>query len=434
VRVSVRLLAAALLALALGVRVWRVEATSYHPANDAQSYLTLASQVAHGGDYADTGTSAGGAHGPTAYFPPAFPYFLAAIDVLNGHRVPAGPAVQPARVALAVLGAGTAGLIGLVALEVFGSAVALAALALAAVYPVFIELSGTIYAENLLLPLALAAIWSALRARRSERPYRWIVGAGVLTGLATLTHQNAALLVLPLGWAVWSVRRGWAAPVALLAAAALTVTPWTIRNAIVLHRFIPVSDETGLTLAGTYNPTSAADSRIPYRWRYFKAIGADRTLFLQAGRYTEPQLSSKLQHAAFHYLGHHPFAPLAVAYHNARRLLELEGSFAWRSSAYDIGISGGTAKIGVLSFWLLALLALAGAFTAHARRAPRWLWVVPLLFALSVVFVNADTPRFRAPVDPFVIMLAGCAIATAGARVAPALVGRRATRSYASPA
>src|SRR5207302_6047801 len=133
-------------------------------------------------------------------------------------------------------------------------------------------------------------------------------------------------------------------------------------------------------------------------------------------RFTEPGLSSKLEHRALHYLGDHPASPLKVAYHNTRRLLELEGSFAWRASAYDIGISGGTAKIGVVSFWLVLLLAVLGAFTRRARRAPRWLWLVPLLLYLSVVFINAETPRFRTPVDPFLILLASCALATAAVR------------------
>src|SRR5207302_10880740 len=142
------LVAVALLLIALATRVARIESTSYRPANDAQSYLTLASQIAHRGDYANTGVAAGGSHGPTAYFPPAFPYLLAAVDVLAGHRVPAGPAVKPARLAQALLGAATAALVGLVALEAFGQAVALTALGLTALYPVFIELSGIVYAEN----------------------------------------------------------------------------------------------------------------------------------------------------------------------------------------------------------------------------------------------------------------------------------------------
>jgi 4-amino-4-deoxy-L-arabinose transferase-like glycosyltransferase len=313
-----------------------------------------------------------------------------------------------------LLGTVTVALIGLVALEVLGSAVALAALAIATVYPALIELSGIVYAENLLIPLILAALWTALRARRSERPYRWVAAGGVLTGLATLTHQNGIVVLLSLLPAVWSIRR---APLMLVALTALTIAPWTVRNAAVMHSFIPVSDETGLTLAGTYNPTSAHDPQIPYRWRYYKAIPADRSLFLRAGRFTEPQLDSKLRSLALHYVEHHPVAPLAAAYHNTRRLLDLEGSLAWRVSTYNIGISRGTAHAGVLGFWLVALLALVGAFTRAARRAPRWFWVTPLLLYLSVVFVNGETPRFRAPIDPFLIMLAGCAVATAATRI-----------------
>jgi 4-amino-4-deoxy-L-arabinose transferase-like glycosyltransferase len=417
-----------LLVLALGVRLWRVEATSYRPANDAVSYLALAAQIAHTGDYATSrapGTGAGASIGPTAYFPPGFPYLLAALDVVDGHKTTGGSAVQPARVLGAVLGTATVALIGLVALEAFGELVALIALAIAAVYPVFIELSGTIYSENLLIPLSLAAVWAALRAARSERPYRWLIAAGLLGGLATLTHQNGAAVVLALLGLVWSARRSLAAPAVVLAVAVLTVAPWTIRNAIVLHSFIPVSDESGLTLAGTYNPTSAHDPQIPYKWRYYKAIPSDAALLRAARHLTEPQLSSKLEHKAFHYIDKHPTAVLAAAYHNTRRLLELEGSFAWRASAFDIGISGGTAKIGVVSFWLVLLLAVIGAFTRRARRAPRWLWAVPLLFYLSVVFINSETPRFRAPIDPFLIMLAACAVATAAGWIRDQLAVRQ---------
>jgi 4-amino-4-deoxy-L-arabinose transferase-like glycosyltransferase len=408
----VRLIVAALLVLALGLRVWEVQLTSYAPAGDAASYLALASGIAHTGDYS-TRAGAGGSRGPTAYFPPAFPYFLAAVDLIDGHRTPRGAAVEPARLAQAVLGTATVALVGLVAFEAFGLAVGLAALAIAAVYPALIELSGTVYAENLLVPLILAAIWSALRARHSDRPYRWVAAAGVLTGLATLTHQNGIVVLLALLPAVWAIRRG---PLLLVALTVLTIAPWTVRNAIVMNRFIPVSDETGLTLAGTYNPTSAHDDQIPYRWHDYTSIPADAALRREAPTLTEPQVDSKYRSAAFHYIGHHPLSPLVAAYHNTRRLLELEGSVAWRASTYNIGVPRSTARVGVLGFWVVLVLAAAGAFTAAARRAPRWLWVAPVLLYLSVVFVNAETPRFRAPIDPFLIMLAGCALATALSR------------------
>jgi 4-amino-4-deoxy-L-arabinose transferase-like glycosyltransferase len=268
-----------------------------------------------------------------------------------------------------------------------------------------IELSSVLVAENLIVALVLAAVWAALRSRRSRRPYAWLGLTGVCTGLATLTHQNAIVLLVPLLIAAWTgTDRKLAATALVAGAAVLTIAPWTIRNAVVMHHLIPVSDEEGITLAGTYNPVSAADHQIPYAWRTY--IRAPRNL-------TEPALSSRLVSNAESYIGEHPIAPLKVAFDNTLRMLELDGSFAWKASAASIGLERGSAEIGVVSFWILCVLALAGAFTGAARAAPRWLWLAPILFALSIVLVNVETPRFRAPIDPFLVMLAACAVATA---------------------
>jgi 4-amino-4-deoxy-L-arabinose transferase-like glycosyltransferase len=414
-------LIAAILLVALGLRVAEVEGTpSFRPINDAGSYLTLASEIAHTGDYSlsrDPGSGAGGTPGPSAYFAPGFPYFLAAVDVIAGHATRRGAAVHSARLAQAVLGTVTVALIGLVAFELFGVGAGLIALALAAVYPVLIELSGTLAAENLLTPLVVAAVYCGLRVRRARghaSAYGWVAGAGALAGLATLTHENGVLILPVLIAAVWTAKpRPPAAPALLIAVAALTIAPWTIRDAVVMHRLIPVSDETGITLAGTYNPASAADPQVPYKWRIFYAIPGERRLIRQASGLTEPQLGERLQSQALSYIGAHPLAPLSVAFHNTLRMFELEGTFAWHASAAAQGIPTWRAGVGVVSFWILCVLALAGASTKLARRAPRWVWAVPLLLALSVVLVNVETPRFRGPVDPFLILLSAAGLATA---------------------
>jgi 4-amino-4-deoxy-L-arabinose transferase-like glycosyltransferase len=417
------------LIVALALRVAEVQRTSYKPKNDAGSYLTLASTIAHTGDYPTAngpGSGAGGTLGPSAYFPPGYPYFLAAVDLIDGHSKviarhgkPGGGAVHGARLSQALLGTVTVALLGLVAFEAFGPLVGLIALGLGAISPVLIELSGALAAENLLTALVLAAVYAALRARRNaSRRYGWVAATGLLTGLATLTHENAAVIVLPLIAAVWTVRprrslRALAAPALLVAAALVTIAPWTIRNAVELHRFIPVSDETGITLVGTYNGASAAYHPLPYKWRLYYGIPGERPLIRQAKRLTEPALSDRLQSQALNYIGDHPFSPLEVAYRNSLRLLELKGSFAWSASAAAIDLPRQTAQIGVISFWVLCLLALAGAFMRAARGAPVWLWAIPALLWLSVAFVNGETPRFREPVDPFLILLAACALAAA---------------------
>jgi 4-amino-4-deoxy-L-arabinose transferase-like glycosyltransferase len=406
----------ALLAAALAIRVVDVERTPYRPILDAGTYLKLASQIAHTGDESTghaPGVGAGGTHGPSAYFPPAYPYFLGAVDLVTGHTTRRGPAVHTARLSQAVLGTGTVALAGLVALEAFGETVGLIALGLAALYPVLVELSGTLVAENLLTALVLAAVWAALRARRSPRPYRWIAAAGVLGGLAILTHVNAVVIALPLAFAAWRARPSWTAPALLVGVTLLALVPWTVRNAIVMHSFVPVTDETGITLVGTYNRASASFHPVPYKWRIYYDIPGEQALARESHRLSESALSARLQRQAFHYIGEHPLAPLAVLYHNTLRLLELEGSVAWRDSYAAISLWRGRAVIGVASFWALCLFALAGAFTRVARGAPRWLWAVPVLLWLTVALVNAETPRFREPVDAFLVMLAACALAGA---------------------
>jgi 4-amino-4-deoxy-L-arabinose transferase-like glycosyltransferase len=427
-RVPRVLLITGVLLLALALRVAYIETTPYHAVNDAGTYNRMASMIANHGDY-QTGSGprsgAGGSRGPTAYFPPAFPYLLAASDLLTGHEAGGKSALRSERIEQAIVGTVAVGLIGLVGLEAFGAAVGVVALILAAVYPVLVELSGILVAENLLIVFELAATWTALRARRSDHPYRWIAATGLLTGLAALTHENAILMLPPLGVAAASAARPWRglrpphgpavrAVSLLVATTALAIAPWTIRNAVELHRLVPVSDETGITLVGTYNPASAAFSPIPYKWRIFSHIPQDAIYKRTGPRYTEPELSDRLQAQALNYIGDHPLSPVAAAFHNTLRMFELEGSYAWHASAQAMGLSIGTAHTGVVAFWILALLALAGVFTRRARKAPLWLWGIPVLMWLSSVLVNMETPRFREPVEPFLVLLAACALASVG--------------------
>jgi 4-amino-4-deoxy-L-arabinose transferase-like glycosyltransferase len=428
VRAVATVATAAILILALVLRVNSADRRPYRPVNDAGSYLTLASEIARTGDYSlshNPGSGAGGTRGPSAYFAPAFPYFLALVDLIDGHATRRGPAIQPARISQAALATITVALIGLVALELFGPVAGLIALVLAAVYPVLTEQAGTIAAENLLTPLVLAAVYAALRVRRARNArttFAWVAGAGVLIGLATLTHENGILILFPLIAAVWTARprlaiRSLAAPALLVLTTTLMIVPWTVRNAIVMDTFIPVSDETGITLVGTYNPASAAYQAVPYKWRIFYGIPGEGPLIRQSPQLTEPQLGDRLQSQALDYISDHPVAPLEVAYHNTLRLLELEGTFAWKASAAAVSLTTSVARTGVITFWILCLLALASAPTRLARSAPKWIWVIPLLLALSVVLVNVETPRFRGPVDPFLILLAAAGLATIVARL-----------------
>ena len=417
---------AAILAGALAVRVAYVLATpGYTPSHDDRAYNVLAAGVARTGAYPWL------AHGPTAYRPPAYPYLLGGLYSLVGgahERIVAGRVLQ------AVIGTIIVGLIGALADRLFGRAAARTAMVLAAVYPPLVAAGTSLLSEPLAIILELAAVLAVLAWRR--RPSRPVaVAAGVLAGAMTLTRSNAFVIIPALAVGMWTARADPAAdplPCAvnqagrpkeaaaavgvMIATAVLVVAPWTVRNAVVLHAFIPVSDEAGGTLAGTYNPVSDHGPPAPAFWHLLKEIPSYQreTASLAAG--PEARFQGRLEHLALQYAEHHPLYALKVAWYNSLRLV---GIGPLRLARYNASVAGITspavADAGIAAFWVVAALA-AGAATRAGlrRRVPGFLWLLMLLLYLTVVLVNGEMPRLRLPLDPFVLVLAGAGTVAAG--------------------
>jgi 4-amino-4-deoxy-L-arabinose transferase-like glycosyltransferase len=385
-------IAAGLIAAALVIRVAFVLFTpGYQLIHDALDYQRHAVSIANGHGFAL-------AYGrPTAFRPPAYPVFLAAVYVITG------PDIQWGRIANALVGTGIVALIGVIAFQLWGRREALAALALGAVYVPLILVGQSIMSEPLFVLCLLGAIACVLHSRR----WPWVVATGVLMGLAVLGRANAAIVLVPMVIAVW---RGWRAPVVLCVAAGLTVLPWTIRNYETFHAFVPVSTQLGSALAGTYNSEAMADRRNPASWRTLKRVDDYRPIFNQLRSTPEPVLEKRLRAASIDFIEAHPGYVATVAYWTTRRMLDLAGMDWSIHTAATISASRGWAIAGVVCFWAFALLAVAGACTARARAAPLWLWAIPLLMYLSVVFLVVETPRYRTAIDPFIVLLAALAV------------------------
>jgi 4-amino-4-deoxy-L-arabinose transferase-like glycosyltransferase len=400
---------AALLLVALVLRLGYVAVTpGYTIVYDAHDYNLHARSIAAGQGYAHLGP---GPARRTAFRPPGYPYFLAGVYALSGDRVTAG------RIANAVVGTAIVALIGLLSAQLFGRRVALAAMALAAVYLPLILVGGALMSEPLFTALLLGALTAAIQHRRSAHRYRWAVAAGVLAGLAILTRANAAILLAPLVFAVWDARPRWswralAPAVALLAAACLTIAPWTVRNAEAFGRFVPVSTQLGSALAGTYNDAARTDSRHPASWRSLRHV-AEYQYLVKRSRWRqvpEPRLDDELRSAALRFAADHPAYVGKVALWNSLRMLDLAGLEWSRHTASTVSAGPRWADAGVIAFWLFAALALAGALTARGRRTPAFVAAVPALLYLGVVFLVVETPRYRTGIDPFIVMFAGVAL------------------------
>ena len=419
-RLNAKAVFAAVLLLALAVRVAVVLATpDFTPATDAVDYDRHAVAIVTQDSYPASVLAPGG--GPTAFRPPGFPLALAAVYEISGTdsdeaRWRAG------RILEVLLGVIAVALIMLIARRVWGVTAGLLSGAIAAAYPPLLLVGSSLLAESLYIPLVLGAVLAALIHRDSRRPWRWAIVSGLLAGLAALTRSNGVVVLLPLAVLVWTMRprfswRAARAPVVLLAAAALTLVPWTVRNAHTLDAFVPVSTQGGFALAGTFNDVARADSRYPGLWVPPDRVPALRDLYDRD--VSEAALSGRLRERATDYISDHPDYLVTVALRNTARLLNLDGPGLERYLAGFEAYPRRLAEVSVYAFWLLAAVAVCGAFTRAARRPPVWFWVLPTLMALSSILFLGVT-RYRAPADPFVVMLAALALLSARDRLSAA--------------
>jgi hypothetical protein len=155
------------------------------------------------------------------------------------------------------------------------------------------------------------------------------------------------------------------------------------------------------------------------------------TLAQETLAHPDPEVDSAFRHAAFRFVAAHPTYLATVFWHNTLRLLDLAGLGFARSTYATVDVPGGAAVVGVITFYVVGLLALAGALLRAARRPPAALWLIPLFLVLSTVFIIEQTPRFRTPIEPFILLLAALAlerlVATATGKI-------RQTRRPSTPA
>jgi 4-amino-4-deoxy-L-arabinose transferase-like glycosyltransferase len=401
-----RLIAGALL-LALAVRVVIVLATrhTYAPVDDAVDYSRIASSIAKGHGF---GGSFIATHGPSAYRTPLWPALLGGVYAVTGTSWTMG------RLFLAVVSTGFVGMVGAVMWQVAGRRVGLICLWAAAVYPPFLLAGYGLNYEVVMGLLFFAALFLGLRWR--EHPESWwlLVGAGVCSGLAVLCRENAGLVLVPIWIWIYQSRQagGWGNAVrrllAVTSCAALVVVPWTIRNAVELHAFIPVSDSPGFTVAGAYNASTHPGT--PARmWVEPTIDPTDRRILLAHRSDNEAQLVALMQSAAVHYIKAHPSSVPKVVGWNLVALFSFQGIKSANWVAPYIGWPLHLVELSVVSFWGIGLIALFGLRRARARQIPWAFWALPILWCISVIF-TVTTIQYRFVVEPFILLLAALAV------------------------
>lgn len=383
----------------IGARLAVLLATpGYRPLHDDASYVRHAVSLLSLGRYPGHLVAAVGWQ-PSTYRPPGWPMALFAL-----WRV-VGPSVLAGRLLLVVLGAAMCVCAAVVAGHLWGTREALAAGLLVAVNPLLLSVGASLLSETLFCVIVLGAVALALGGR-GDPSWRRLIAIGVLAGAAGLTRTNGLVLIPLIAWlAVGGLARRPAVlrGVIVAAMAVLTIAPWTLRNAVVVHRFIPVSSEAGNTLAGAYNTASMARDG---QWLEPRRVGAYRAVYRHYG--ATSALDPALTTAVGHWIVRHPAYPLEVLAWNTGRLLGATGP-AWAAfSLHTISLGGDASTIVWAATVALSLLGLGGLFL-NRRRLPAPLLIMLLALLAPTALVTGEL-RFAAPLQAMLMLTAGAAI------------------------
>ena len=280
---------ALILALGLGLRVGQ----AWEGGNqvfDASAYTEIAANLDRGEGFTlgETATQ------PASNYSPGLPLFVAGFYELTG-----GIDERNARLALALLGTLAVLFTYLIGRRLSGPLAGLIGAGAIAIYPALLEYQGMLMGEPLAATLlsggVLAAIWAmasgpAELARGSchggggpaggrtasvlgppppRHPReRWLIPGVLFGGLALVRPEYlGVILLVSLVILVKDWRDGWRQSLIVtaifLAGVAIVVVPWTVRNAVALDRFVPVSTGGGQVLfAGTYLPSDGDPEKV----------------------------------------------------------------------------------------------------------------------------------------------------------------------------
>ena len=333
-----------------------------------------------------------------AYRAPVPALYIAAIYAISGSLV------RAVQIANAFLGVVTVWLAYDLVRRIFGVGPARWAGLFVALYPTFLLYTGQLLSETPVLLLIALTLWLAWWARNGKL-IRFAL-LGVVIGLAALTRQTA----LPLGvfisfWILLDRRRDWLhrlyPPVVILACAVLTIAPWTLRNYVLLGKFVPLTSLGGVSLWIANNPAAEGTGRDYSAFPHVPELDA----------LPETERGDAYQRLAVQFIRENPL--------RFTRLALRRPQWFWHLGYHGEGLAEvvflvvylpmlGLAAIGVWIGWRLN------------RDAVLLLLTVPVsLTAVHMVFLPVG--RYRLPAELVLCMLAGlgaawCVATVAGSR------------------
>jgi len=346
-----------------------------------------------------------------------------------------------------LLGAASILVAGLAGREIVGPRAGLIAAVLVAIYPNTWRYDGMMLSETLVILMVLLSVWTAYRFWHDPSTWR-LVAVAVVVGLGTLARSELVLmapfLVAPLALltpgragrypvsprtsggggddrAPGRGRASWRRRFALLGLGALAfsavVGPWVVFNLIRFDHPVVLSENLGGTLATSNCDEVYYGDQVGY-WNYFcgQRILEEHGI----GPYEFKGASDRIlrQEAIRYIVDHKSRVPEVVA----ARIGRITGLYQPRQEAqFDVYLENseqGVSNAGLATYYLMAVLAVAGAIVLRRRRETLLPLLAPIVTVIFTVALFYAATRFRATAEGALCVLAAVAIDAAIGAVA----------------
>jgi 4-amino-4-deoxy-L-arabinose transferase-like glycosyltransferase len=342
---------------------------------------------------------------PTAAHPPLTSLILGAVTLPFGvHR---GTGLQ--RLTMAVLGAGVVLCVGLLGRAVAGPWVGLVAAGLAALAPNFWIPNGILMSETPAMLLMALILLGVVRLVRSPT---WANAAllGVACGAEALVRAEFILfvptLLVPAALAARqvTVRRRFGLAALGVLAVLVVLAPWVGRNLATFKDPTYISTGDGLALLGANCPEAYSG----------QGLGTWHLGCVASPNAKDESVKSSLdQHAAIQFAQHHAGRLPVVVLARIGRLWDFYEPAQMINIDVNEGRPAPAARAGLVVYYALLPLALAGMVILRRRGLRQWFLLVPagVLTVVSALFYGSV--RFRAPFEVCLVVLAAPALVVA---------------------
>lgn len=337
---------------------------------------------------------------------PVYPLFLALFASLDQ------VGIFMARLAQAVLGAGTVLLVYRLGLRALNERVGFVGGLIAALDPFGVFFANALLTEVLFTFFAVALTGCAWRFLLYHRPFSSLLGLALFGAAAIMTRPSAALWI-PLLWLLLLIRtpdRRRATLQLLLCPVVLVLLllPWGLRNRAVLGDYAWLSANGGLTLFDAQGP---------------QADGSSDQAFLDA----MPELAEMNEVQRDHVLQRAAFAQMRADPWRVVRLAGVKFARLWNPVPNNPEYQGGAAAVACATYTMVVLfLALAGLLRAAFTRTRPYqltfwrvtpgvrtlhvlLWT-PVVYFTLLHMVYIGSVRYRVPLMPFLALAAATAV------------------------